>query len=423
MNFSEKINLVNHIKHLFRRGQYILYTTLLEKSVFFIIFVILARKYSVSEYGALTSIFVLGYILVSFFDLGLSNYFQRRTASDLTKSIKEFNSAFTYRLISYCIILLMTYLYNYWDSTFDIFLSVIVVSSLFIFSTSWFLIKILYGLNEYALVFKRFIVSRCILTASSGLLIFTDISLTIYSLAFFISALIEFILLSVPLSKKVGFSFKINFKYEILKRIFASSVPMGLGLFFVVVYDRIDILLVQNIIGLEWAGLYAVAYSFYKIPYIISGVLLTPLYTDLSAEFESEKKISYDKIKRLGLFLVIFSIISICFIFFLSDFLIESIYGKKYILSANILNLLVIALPFLLLNNLTGVTLNSIRKEKYTFYSAAIATVLNLFLNISLLNMIGIVGAVVSTILTELIIFLIQLNYIMKFKFAFSKES
>jgi len=416
MNFSEEINLVNHLKHLFRRGQYILYTTLLDKSIFFIIFVILAHKYSVSEYGALTTVFVLGYILVSFFDLGLSSYFQRRTASNLSKSIEEFYSAFTYRVISYFVILLITFLYNYWDSNRDLSLSVIIVSSVFVFNTSWFLIKIFYGLNEYALVFKRFIASRCILISSTALLIFTDISLTIYSVAFFIAALIEFILLSVPLSKKVGFSFKISFRGEILKRIFSSSVPMGLGLFFVFVYDRIDILLIQNIIGLEWVGFYAVAYSFYKIPYIISGVFLTPLYTDLSAEFESNKKINYDRIKKLGLFLVIFSIISICFIFFLSDFIIEIIYGEKYLLSAEILKMLVIALPFLFLNNLTGVTLNSIQKEKLVFYSITVAVVVNISLNIMLLNIVGIMGAVIATILTESLVFMLQLNFLLKYK-------
>jgi O-antigen/teichoic acid export membrane protein len=109
--------------------------------------------------------------------------------------------------------------------------------------------------------------------------------------------------------------------------------------------------------------------------------------------------------------------------FFLSDILIEIIYGKRYLHSADILKLLVIAMPFLFLNNLTGVTLNSIRKEKLAFYSAAIATLFNLLLNILLLNLIGIVGAIVSTILTELLIFLIQLNYIMKFKFDSYKEN
>lgn len=416
MSSSEVIKSQNYLIHLFRRGQYIFYTTLLEKSIYFVIFVILARKYSVAEYGALTSVFVLGYILVSLFELGFANYFQRRTASDLHKSAEEFNSAFTFRLTSYFIILLISCSYYYWDSTVDIKLTVIVVSSLFIFNTNWLLIKIFYGLNEYGSVFKRFVVSRCILIVGSGLLIFTDISITLFSTTFFISALSEFILLAVLLRQKEDYSFRIRLRCEILKRIFTSSVPMGLGVFFVVVYDRIDILLIQKIIGIESVSFYAVAYSFYKIPHIFGSVFLTPLYTDLSTEFESKKKISYDRIKKLGLFLVLFCILSIVIIFFLSDVLIEVIYGKKYLLSADILKLLVFALPFLFLNNLTGVILNSIKREKLAFYSTMMSSLFNFLINILLLITVGLVGAVISTILTELLVFLIQLYYIMKFK-------
>jgi O-antigen/teichoic acid export membrane protein len=235
-------------------------------------------------------------------------------------------------------------------------------------------------------------------------------------MAFFISALTEFILLSVLLKQKEDYSFRISLKGDILKRIFASSFPMGLGIFFVVVYDRIDILLIQNIIGLESVSFYAVAYSFYKIPYLIGAVFLTPLYTDFSVEFELKKKIGYDKIKKLGLVLVIFSILSILIYFFLSDFLIENIYGKKYLLSSEILKLLVIALPFLFLNNLTGVTLNSIKKEIYAFFSTTSGCVFNIILNILLLKIIGIAGAVVATIMTELLVFLIQIFYLMKTK-------
>jgi O-antigen/teichoic acid export membrane protein len=235
-------------------------------------------------------------------------------------------------------------------------------------------------------------------------------------MTFFISALSEFILLAILLKQKKDYSFSIRLKGEILKRIFASSVPLGLGVFFVVVYDRIDILLIQNIIGLESVSFYAVAYSFYKIPHIIGGVFLTPLYTDLSAEFESKNKIDYNKIKKLGLFLVIFCILSIAIYFFLSDILIEFVYGKKYLLSADILKLLVLALPFLFLNNLTGVTLNSIRKEKYAFLSTTSGSVFNIIMNIFLLKIIGIAGAVVSTIMTELLVFLIQIFYLMKTK-------
>ena len=191
---------------------------------------------------------------------------------------------------------------------------------------------------------------------------------------------------------------------------------MGLGVFFVVVYDRVDILLIQRIIGAESVGIYAVAYSLYKIPYLFSGIFLTPLYSDLSAEFEMKKRISYEKVKKLTLFLIFFYLLAIIVVSFSAETLVELVYGKKYFLSVNILKLLVIALPFLFLNNLTGVILNSIKREKNAFYSTMIASLLNVLVNILLLNLIGLVGAVISTIITEILVFLIQLSYILKFK-------
>ena len=102
--------------------------------------------------------------------------------------------------------------------------------------------------------------------------------------------------------------------------------------------------------------------------------------------------------------------------------LIALFFGEKYYQSAPILKLLIFSIPFLCLNNLTGVTLNSIRKEKLAFESAVIASLFNLLLNLALLNIIGLEGAIISTILTELLIFVIQVIYIIRFKRALVKK-
>ena len=336
-----------------------------------------------AEFGEITSVFVLEFILASLTELGFANYFQRRTASDLQKSIEEFNSALTLRFITYFIVLFIAIAYNYyWGVAVELLLIVVIVTSVFVFNTSWLLIKIFYGLNEYSSVFKRFLVSRFILIAGSSLLIFTDISLSIFSMVFFSFCIIRVCTtITTSETQKKSYSFKPKIKGKILKRIFASSIPMGLGMFFVVIYDRVDVLLIQRIIGSESVGIYAIAYSLYKIPHIFSAIFLTPLYSDLSAEFESKQKIDYEKIKRIGLILVLISIISMILFFFLGDILIEIIYGEIYRHSADMLKLLVIAMPFLFLNNLTGVTLNSIKREKTAFYSVMIASLLNVLVN------------------------------------------
>lgn len=422
MSGSEDINLKNYLLRLLARGQYVFYTSLLEKSIYFIIFIFLARKYSTEEYGAFISVFVLGNILAALFELGFSNYFQRSAASDISKSAEDFNSVVTFRLITYLIILIISYLY-YASSPTDFKLVIIVITSIYIFNTSWVLIKIFYGINRYSLTFNIIIISRFILIISSAILLNLDVSITLVSLSFLITSVSEFILLAIHLSRLKLFNFNLKIDFKALRRIFLSSVPMGLGMFFVIVYDRMDVLLVQNIISNEAVSYYTVAYSIYKIPQLFIGIILTPLFNDLSNEFELSKKLNFRNLKYLGILLVLFSLISIVVFYLLTDVIIELIYGIKYLSSSYILKPIILALPFLFLNNLTGVILNSIRKEKLAFNSAVFAALFNIIFNIVLLNIIGLPGVIISTILTELLIFLIQLNYLLKFQFAFSKNA
>ena len=96
--------------------------------------------------------------------------------------------------------------------------------------------------------------------------------------------------------------------------------------------------------------------------------------------------------------------------------LLSLIYGESYRVSGKMLGLLSIALPGLLLNNFTGVMLNSIRQERKAMLSAFFAMLVNLVTNILLLEKIGIMAAVIATISAEYVILVIQLYYLNKSK-------
>ena len=265
-------------------------------------------------------------------------------------------------------------------------MAIIIVSAIFIFSTNWILIKIFYGLDQYRSVFYRFLISRVVLIIGLVALIYLNVSLTIIMISFLLSAILEFGLLFLKMLRMKLIEFRIDVRVEVLKRIFIYSVPMGLSVFFVMVYDRIDVLLIQRIIGTEAVSYYAVAYSLYKIPSIFIPIVLTPLFTDLSSEFELSRKLNLSKLKNISLLLFAFAIFSIIITYLFADMIIGLTYGEKYVSSTNLLITLVLALPFLFLNNLTGVTLNSINKEKNAFYYTFIGAGVNILLNVVLLS-------------------------------------
>ncbi|MEJ2617323.1 MAG: polysaccharide biosynthesis C-terminal domain-containing protein, partial [Ignavibacteriaceae bacterium] len=202
----------------------------------------------------------------------------------------------------------------------------------------------------------------------------------------------------------------------VLKKVLSSSLPIGIGISFVFVYDKIDVLLIEKIISPEAVAFYAVAYSIYKLPQIIVSVLLVPLFSDFSRILRNEDAFSFKLLIKPGAAILIFSASMIIGINLTSELLLNFIYGLKYLDSAWILNMLCFALPGLFLNGLTGITLNSLRKEKPVMYSGFSAMVLNIVINLILLDKIGIKGAVIATIITEYANFIIQLFILAKIR-------
>jgi len=87
-------------------------------------------------------------------------------------------------------------------------------------------------------------------------------------------------------------------------------------------------------------------------------------------------------------------------------------YGNDYSQVINYLSLLSILVITIGLNNATGVQyLISVNKQKEFTISVVAAAIVNVVLNIVFINLIGAIGAVISSIIAETIVLLIQLYY------------
>ena len=212
---------------------------------------------------------------------------------------------------------------------------------------------------------------------------------------------------------------QLRFDYTVLKKILYSSVPIGIGIIFVLVYDRIDILLIERFISFEAVAVYSIAYSLYKIPYIISGVILTPVFTDLSKSYSLNDKIDPHEILLVSLILLIISVAAILFVNIFGETIILFFYSTKYSFSIPYLKYLVFALPGLFFNNLTGVISNSIRKEKIPMISNGFGALINVVINIVLIRFYGLWGAVAATIISEYFVFTLQFTLLLKHNFKY----
>ena len=402
------------IKKLIKRGQFTLYSALIEKFTFFIFFVFLARKTSVESYGSIVAIFAFSNILANFFEFGFGPYFQREASINNTKLNEELQTAITFKIISLPFFFAIIISYFNFTHIKDTLILIVIGLTIFVFFINSIFTSILYGKNLYSNSILALFLSRIfiIFLLFLSFLFFPDEQFVL--LVLLSGSLIQGYLLikyldSLNIKIIPGKVYK-----KTLKKIISSSLPIGIGISFVFIYDKVDVLLIEKIISPEAVALYAVAYSIYKLPQILSYVLLNPLFSDFTRIFQGKGEFSLSYIIKPSVVFIIVSIIIIIGINLTSEFLLTNIYGIKYASSAWILNMLCYALPGLFLDELTGTTLYSLRKEKGVMYSRFFSVLVNVSINLLLLKKIGIEGAIIATIAAEYSSFIIQFLILLK---------
>ncbi|MDO0993976.1 polysaccharide biosynthesis C-terminal domain-containing protein [Staphylococcus borealis] len=122
--------------------------------------------------------------------------------------------------------------------------------------------------------------------------------------------------------------------------------------------------------------------------------------------------------------LIILSSVAILLIYLLAKILITTLFGESYLRSVEILQILAFIIPFRLLSISIGTVLSNDDHVKERIKVELIVTFLNFIANLILIKLLGINGAIISAILTELILSLsfakvVREKFNMKVKYLF----
>jgi O-antigen/teichoic acid export membrane protein len=402
------------IRKILLESQYVFYINLLEKVVFFVFFLILARELDKTHYGLIATVFAFTGILNSIFDLGFGFYFQREAGAEDIK--KKLDSAFSFRLILLVIFVAVLFIYLYFNLSIDPVIIGIIGLLTYLNGFNFILYSVLYGKKKYKKSFMSFLLSRIIFALLIGIFYLMKVQHYLILTSLLISVIFHLgILIKYLHEEKVNLQLK--FDHKVLKTILYSSIPIGMGVIFVLIYDRVDLLIIERYISFEAVAIYSIAYSLYKIPTIISGVILTPVFTDLSRSYSVNNKIEPHEILLVFFVLLFISVGAILLVNIFGEPLIVFVYGTKYSFSIPYLKYLVFALPGLFFNNLTGVISNSIRKEKIPMVSNGFGAIIHVTINVVLIKYYGLWGAVIATIVSEYFVFLLQFSLLVKHNF------
>jgi PST family polysaccharide transporter len=251
-------------------------------------------------------------------------------------------------------------------------------------------------------VFSRSIAFVIISILKIGLVI-TQAPLVAFVLMYALDNLLAALLLIYLYHKKVTFSFfEWQVKYDVMKSLLKDSWPLILSGIAVMLYMKIDQVMIGNMLGDSQLGFYSAAVKLSESWYFISMIVSGSVFPAILKTRKKSRELYLERLQMLYDSFTLVSISIALIITLLAPFIIHIIYGAEYIEAATILSIHIWAGVFVFLGVASSKYLVAENLTKISFYRTIIGAITNVVLNIILIPISGILGAAAATLISYL---------------------
>ncbi len=199
----------------------------------------------------------------------------------------------------------------------------------------------------------------------------------------------------------------VRFETGLIRSVTLTSLPFALNIFLSNIYLQSDVVLLHWFRGDQDIGYYKAATTFFLPLSIIATSINRALFPVLSRSYIDEKSKLVFAFSKSYQYLFALGIPLGTIIIFLAPYIITIVFGDAYSPSIPSLQILALAIPLRFVNNTLGVSLTSIDHQKQRTIAIAIGTILNITANLVVLRQWGFIGASITTVITEITIFLL----------------
>lgn len=227
-------------------------------------------------------------------------------------------------------------------------------------------------------------------------------SLTAIVWSYFIAAVYA-LLISIILIKKKFTYFTWQWDTKLIKNILLQAWPLALANMFVIIYFRIDTVMLSMIKGDQPTAWYNAAYLLIFSLTFIAYVLIMSVYPKLS-QLAKESIIACRKLYRKTIYLMIGTgLIILGIASAIAKWLIIFVYGNEFTPAVNVFYILALAVFFSFLAHVWLYTLNALGKQIAYTISTGLGMIINITLNFYWIPKYSYLGAAWATVLTEII--------------------
>ena len=361
-----------------------------------------ARYLGAAGFGILSFALAFTGIFGVFADLGLSTLMVREVARDKSLASKYLGNIAVMKIflvtITFGLIALTINLLGYPEQTIKV-VYLVALSVIFgAFSGMFYSIFRAYEKMEYQSA--GYILSSILMLSGALFAISQGFSVVGFaSIYFLVSAIV------------LGYSFvvsvwkfakpKIEFDWSFWKQTIKEAWPMGGMAVCVMIYFRIDAVMLSLMIDDTAVGLYSAAYRLSEISTIIPAMFMTSVFPVLSKYHEDSKSSFTSTYGKSVKYLLYLALPMALIVTLLARPIVNLIFGSEFSGSVIALQILIWAAAIMYVTMVLGTTFVTANKQMLHLKLAIVATILNIVLNLIVIPKYSYIGASATTVATE----------------------
>jgi len=407
-NINTKIDFSsNSFKKYFANTSWLFFERILRIVISFIVSVFVVRYLGPKEFGIYSYAISFAWLFASISTLGLESISTRELVKNSDKRDEINGTVFSLRLLGSiaCIITTAIVLLLIGEDTYTTIL-ILIFSGSFIFQS--------FSAIEY--YFRGIVKAKYNAYALSASVIFSSglkilfILLKAPLIYFIIAASAEYFFLAIGLvavynhNKLSIFSWK--YSKEIAASLLKDSWPLALSGVVVMIYMRIDQVMIKNMLNIEAVGYYSAAVRLCEAWYFIPVTLCNAIFPAIVNAKSVSEKFYNNRMQKLYDLLTWLAIGIAVPVTIFSDQIIQILFGSEFASASPVLTIYIWAGVAVFLNVASSQYLINENLAKLTFYRSTIGMVINVILNLVLIPIYGIVGSAVATLISYSLVIL-----------------
>jgi O-antigen/teichoic acid export membrane protein len=191
-----------------------------------------------------------------------------------------------------------------------------------------------------------------------------------------------------------------RFNKVIAVSLLKDSLPLIFSYAFVLIYSRVDQVLIKHMMNAAAVGIYDSAVRVAEVWYFIPSIIISSVTPAIVNAKSVSERLYNSRLRKLILFVLLITVMTSLITSLLSSLIIKVLYGNDFSEGIKILQIYVWTGISVSLSTLSVSYLTIERSGKFIFYSTFIPMIINVILNILWIPTYGITGSAYATLLS-----------------------